>query len=89
MSELADSSSAFLEGGFEATLEVGFFALDSFFSPPPALFFGFSGASFHNTLTWKDDVKRGYNTELGPGTRTADIASLADLSGLAFFQIGS
>ena len=37
-------------------MEAGFFALDSFFSPPVA-FFGFSGASFHKTLTWMDDVK--------------------------------
>jgi len=39
-----------------AALEAGFFAFDSFFSPPPA-FFGFSGESFHRTLTWIHDVR--------------------------------
>ena len=50
MSELEASFSTFLDEGLEEALEVGFFAFDSFFSPPLA-FFGFSGASFHITLT--------------------------------------
>ena len=59
MSEPEGSFSAFLEG-LEAALEGAFFAFGSFFSvgssPLPA-FFGFSGESFHKTLTYTHDVR--------------------------------